>query len=133
MGSVGAIRVLVTDDEPSVRGSLEWFLSDYGFDVSVAESAESALKLLSAKQYDVAIVDLRLPGMSGDALILEAHRIAPDVRFLLYTGSMDYRLSEDLKRIGVTPEQVYTKPVPDLADIARAVERLAREGSSDDG
>lgn len=121
------IRVLVVDDEISVRTSLVGFLEDSDFDVGSAGSGEEALELVAREYYDVAIVDLRLPGISGETLIIEAHKIAPDLRFLIHTGSVGYRLSEELKEIGMRAEHVLLKPLDDLSELIEGIEKLARE------
>ena len=121
------IRVLVVDDEPFVRDSLVEFLEDYDFDVSSAASAEEMLELLARRQQDVAIVDLRLPGMNGDALIHQAHEVLPSMRFLIHTGSVDYRLSDDLKKIGIRQEHVILKPQPNLNSIVDWIRDLVKE------
>jgi CheY-like chemotaxis protein len=66
-------RVLVVDDEPSIRNSLVEFLQDFQFDVLSADSAEGALDLIARLPIDVAVVDIRLPRLDGDSLILQAH------------------------------------------------------------
>jgi len=117
-------RVLIVEDEPSVRYSLAGFLEDYNFDVLTAETAEEALELMAEEPCHVAIVDIRLPGIDGNALILKAHEIIPDMRFIIYTGSIDYRLSEDLKRIGTKPEHVFSKPQQDLSVFVGVIQEL---------
>lgn len=62
-------RVLIVDDESSIRESLAEFLRDFGMNVDTAENAEDALELLRQKSFDVMIADLRLPGITGDAMI----------------------------------------------------------------
>lgn len=124
-------RVLVVDDEPSIRSSLAGFLDDYDYEVAVAESAERALELIRRVCFDVAVIDLRLPGVSGDALILQAHVICPAMRFLIHTGSVGYGLSEDLQRIGVRPEHVLLKPLPNLAVVVEGIENLMRREKAD--
>lgn len=121
------IRVLVVDDEPFVRNSLVEFLEDYDFEVSSAASAEEMLEILSRRQQDVAIVDLRLPGMNGDALIHQAHEVLPSMRFLIHTGSVDYQLSEDLVNIGVRQEHVILKPQPNLVSIVERINELVKD------
>jgi len=108
------ISVLVVDDEPSVRVSLTSFLEDYEFHVSDASSGEDAMKHLSPDAADVAIVDYRLPGMSGDVFIEQAHERYPDMRFLVYTGSVHYRIPENISKIGLRPEHVFIKPVSNM-------------------
>lgn len=61
--------ILVVDDETPVRISLAAYLEDEGFEVRVADSAERALESVSADPPDVAVVDLRLPGMDGASFI----------------------------------------------------------------
>ena len=118
------LRVLVIDDEPTVRSSLAAFLEDHDFDVTVAESAEQALSLLRAATQDVAVVDLRLPGMSGETLIQQAHLLQPALRFLIHTGSVSYRLSPALQRLGMQPSDVFQKPLNDLAQLVTGINRL---------
>lgn len=121
------IKVLVVDDEVSVCKSLVGFLEDSNFDVTSASSGEKALDLATKEHFDVAIVDLRLPGMSGEALILKAHDLVPELRFIIHTGSVGYRLSEELKRIGMLPDHVYLKPMDDLNELVEGIEKLARK------
>lgn len=123
------IRVLVVDDETSIRTSLTAYLEDFDFDVSDASSAEEALDLMEHLQFQVGVIDLRLPGMSGDALVLIAHKLYPHMRFIIHTGSSNYNLSEELKNIGIRSEHLFLKPMPDLFFIVEAVERLVSEES----
>jgi DNA-binding NtrC family response regulator len=122
-----SVRVLVVDDEPSVRWSLAAFLDDFDFEVRSAESAEEALDTMGEEPCDVAIVDLRLPGMSGDTMILQAHRLFPEMRFLIHSGTQSYHLPEELRRIGMRPEHVFLKPQVDLMLIVEAVLSLTGE------
>ena len=78
--SNASIRVLVVDDEEMILLNLAVFLEDDGFTVFSASSGEAALELLSRETVDVAIVDIRLPGMDGNTLILEAHKLYPETR-----------------------------------------------------
>ncbi len=123
------IRVLIVDDEFSIRNSLSAFLEDHDFRVSIAGNAEEALESMNEamrlqQQYHVAIIDLRLPGMSGETLIKKAHGLFPGIRFLVHTGSSTYSSSEEMKRIGILQEHVFKKPLPDLTLLAMAVKKL---------
>ena len=118
------VKVLVVDDEPGIRESLADFLDDYEFDVFSAESAEQALKIVESENLDIAIVDLRLPGISGDTMILKSHSLRPEMKFLIHTGSVDYRLSDELKAIGMGSENLFLKPIPDLTVIIDAINKI---------
>lgn len=123
------IRVLVVDDEPSIRNSLVEFLEDCQFDVSAADSAEGALDLIARIPIDVALVDIRLPKLDGDSLILQAHQLRPRMRFLIHTGSVEYKLPEELKTFGVAKEHVFLKPQMDLSVFKDAIRALMSAAS----
>jgi DNA-binding NtrC family response regulator len=117
-------RVLVVDDEPAIRNSLVEFLEDCQFELYAADSAENALDLLARVPIDVAIVDIRLPKLDGDSLIIKAHLLRPQMRFLIHTGSVEYKLPEELRRLGVTSEHVFHKPQMDLSVFETAINQL---------
>jgi FixJ family two-component response regulator len=73
-------------------------------------------------------MDMRLPDMTGEDLVLALHELSPSLKFLVHTGSTDYELPESLKRIGVRPEDVMHKPVIGMERLLEAVLRLAKEG-----
>lgn len=58
-------RILVVDDEKNLRILYEEELKSEGYDVDVADSAESAFSNLDKKDYDVIVLDIQMPGMSG--------------------------------------------------------------------
>ena len=122
------IRVLVVDDEPSIRNSLLEFLEDCQFAVSAADSAESALELIDRTPIDVAIVDIRLPKLDGDSFILQAHQRFPRMRFMIHTGSVEYKLPEELKGFGVTHDSVFLKPQMDLSVFETAIRKAMGAG-----
>ncbi len=125
MNQFSTIHVLVIDDEPAICMSLTAFLEDYGFNASSAESAEEALDLMKNNTYDVCIVDLRLPGMSGEDLIIQARDRYPEQRHIIYTGSISYNLSEKLQMLGMRPEHVFLKPVRVLTLLVKCIKTLA--------
>jgi DNA-binding NtrC family response regulator len=119
------IRVLVVDDDDAVRRSLCAYLEDEGYAVMQTPTGEAALALLAQAAADIGIIDIRLPGIDGDAVIAHAHRLRPAMQFLIHTGSRSYQLSPELVALGLEPADVFSKPLADVADIARAVRRKA--------
>ena len=126
------VRILVIDDEDGLRKTLECFLSDYGFEVSTVDSAEEALQRIIDLSFDLLIVDLRLSGMTGDVMILKAHDMCPDIRFLVHTGSRRFQLSAEFRRIGMQEADVFYKPLFDLNLMVQRIDCLMAEGESDD-
>ncbi len=123
--SATRVRVLIVDDEYPLRVTLGGYLEDRDFDVLSTASAEEALDLLQREPIDVVIVDIRLPGMDGDELMVEAHRRHPALEFVIYTGSRDYDLSAAVREIGLREEHVFGKPVGDMSVMVRAIRNLA--------
>lgn len=60
-----SIRVLIIDDEKNIRNTLEQCLVSEGFDVTLAETGEEGLNSLAEAAYDVTLLDIRMPGLSG--------------------------------------------------------------------
>lgn len=130
MEVVSATRILVIDDESAICMSLTAFLEDSGFKTSFAKSAEDALELMKKNTYDVCIVDLRLPGMSGEDLILQASAHYPRQRYMIYTGSISYSLPDQLLEYGIRPEHVFFKPIRVLSLLIKGINRLTTENSN---
>lgn len=121
------MKILIIDDEASIRNSMSEFFDDFGLAVTAVGSAEAALTALQDQRFDVAIVDIRLPGIDGDALIIKARDIAPTLRFIIHTGSVEYRLSDALRSIGLRNQDIFIKPLADLAELVTAVQKLASQ------
>lgn len=120
-------RVLIVDDEASIRESLAEFLRDFDMTVETAVNGEEALEILGQKTFEVLVADLRLPGMTGDTMIPKAHQLQASLKFLIHTGSIDYRLSSDLLLLGLSPEHIMLKPLSDLTILVDKVEALFSE------
>ena len=118
------IKVMVLDDEPSIRESLMDYLEDFGFQVFQAEHAEDALKQLSWMTPDVIVVDIRLQGMSGEEFIQHAHATNPQLKFVIHTGSVTFSLSPGLEAIGLDANNVFHKPVERLSDLVEFIRQL---------
>lgn len=117
-------RILVIDDEGSIRESLRAFLEDYDFYVVATQSAEEALEILKDEPFDLAIVDMRLPGDSGDVFIGKAIQLCDRMQFVIHTGSVEFQLTDVLKNYGIKPEHVYLKPLNDLATLVQGVRKI---------
>jgi DNA-binding NtrC family response regulator len=116
-----SVRILVIDDEEMVTRILKDFLEDQGFTVRAMGRGKDALELVRKEDFDVAIVDMRLPDMDGDRFIMKCNEIRPGIRYFIHTGSLDYRISDELKKIGMTDSSILYKPIPDMNSIVRSI------------
>jgi excisionase family DNA binding protein len=115
-------RVLVVDDEASIRDLLAKTLALAEYDVDVAADGRSALERMRMYPYDLLIADLRMPGMDGLTVIREAKRYKADLPVLIITGFSTEASAIEAVNLGVAG--YLTKPfrVPQvLAAAAKAL------------
>ncbi len=118
----GRSRVLVVDDESSIRELLAKTLALAEYDVDTAPDGRAALERLRLGNYDLLIADLKMPGMDGLTLIREAKRLKADMPVIIITGFSTESSAIEAVNLGVAG--YLTKPfrVPQvLAAAARAL------------
>ena len=118
----GRSRVLVVDDESSIRELLAKTLALAEYDVDTAPDGRAALERLRLGHYDLLIADLKMPGMDGLTLIREAKRLKADIPVIIITGFSTESSAIEAVNLGVAG--YLTKPfrVPQvLAAAARAL------------
>ncbi len=118
------IRVLIVDDELAVCINIAAFLEDEGMQVETAATAELALAADLAK-FDVCIMDMRLPGIDGNQAIQAIHQLAPQLPFIIHTGSTNYALPPELRAIGLSDGDIFMKPLADMHILASAIKERA--------
>ena len=115
-------RVLVVDDEASIRDLLSKTLALAEYDVDVAPDGRSALERMRMYPYDLLIADLKMPGMDGLTVIREAKRYKADLPVIIITGFSTESSAIEAVNLGVAG--YLTKPfrVPQvLAAAAKAL------------
>ena len=113
-------RILIAEDEDTLRALVARALRDIGHEVEVAADGAEALDVLQREQgrFDLLLADIKMPVMDGIALALAAARDAPDVTILLMTGYADQR--ERASGLDALVHDVVLKPFT-LAEIRSAV------------
>ncbi|MGH7751804.1 MAG: response regulator [Gemmatimonadales bacterium] len=120
------VRLLVIDDEPAIRRTLERGLSRHGYQIVAAPDGEAAYALLKSERVDAVLLDYQMPGMSGMAVY---HAIAhrwPDLqgRILVMTGDPD---NEDL-RLWADHQGCAVIPKPfEMESVIRWLEEVLRQ------
>jgi len=79
-------NLLIVDDELIVRDSLDKWFREEGYEVGVAESASQALTRLAERHWDLALLDIKMPGTDGIELQRRLHEIYPDLVVIIMTG-----------------------------------------------
>ena len=115
-------RILVVDDESSIRDLLAKTLALAEYDVDTASDGRSALERLRLYPYDLLIADLKMPGIDGLSVIREAKRLKVDLPVIIITGYSTETAAIEAVNLGVSG--YLTKPfrVPQvLAAAAKAI------------
>ncbi len=88
---MGRVRLLVVDDESSIRLTLPAILRQEGFNVAVAASVQEGLRLIQRGRFDVLLTDLNIQGpRDGFVLVSAMRRLQPDVTTFIITGYPDF-------------------------------------------
>jgi len=80
------VNIMVVDDEEIVRDSLTSWLEEDGYRVESVESGRKALERLPEREWDLMLVDLKMPGMDGIQLMDEVHKTAPEMLVIIMTA-----------------------------------------------
>jgi putative nucleotidyltransferase with HDIG domain len=113
-------KILIVDDETSVRAVLHAHLENEGSECVSSPNAFDALNKISEQHFSLVISDVMMPGMSGMELLRLVKKQDPETAFIMITGLMDINTAVDSLRTGAV--DFITKPF-ELPAIQRAVDR----------
>ena len=100
--AVGRPRVLVVDDEASIRDLLAKTLALAEYDIDLAADGRAALERLRIIPYDLLITDLKMPGVDGLTVIKEARRLKADIPVIIITGFSTEASAIEAVNLGVS-------------------------------
>lgn len=100
--------ILVVDDEESIRELLEIMLKREGYAVTVAASADAALKILGKQRFDIVITDIAMPGISGIELLSKVKQGAHDTAVIVITAHGSTESAVEAMKLGAA--DYLTKP-----------------------
>ena len=116
-------RILVADDEESMRWVLSKALRKKGFTVDLAKDGDEALKLIQETNYDMAIFDIKMPGISGLDLLDRVRELKSDILMVIMTAEASMKNAVEAMKRGAY--DYITKPF-DLDVIDAIVEKASR-------
>jgi len=121
------VRVLIVDDEGRLRDVLTRAIGSWGFQVASARSGEEALRLMQATKFDISILDLNLPGVSGIELFEKLRTNNPDHQVIVLTGFGNLESARASIRLDVVDFLEKPCPLGELEkSLHRATQRLVR-------
>jgi DNA-binding NtrC family response regulator len=96
------VKILVIDDEESIRELLDILLRRKGYDVVLAANGQKGLEVFRRERPDVVILDLKMPGMNGLAVLQELHRLHTTQPVIILTGAGKPEMEQQVLALGVT-------------------------------
>ena len=120
-------RCLIADDHPALTSAVSAYLAESGFEiVGPAVDGRRAVELVAAEKPELALVDYRMPRLSGPELVHAVKEAAPDTRIAIYTADGDADVAEAVFEAGASA--LILKAAP-LADLDRALQALLNGNS----
>jgi excisionase family DNA binding protein len=98
----GRARILVVDDEPSIRDLLSKTLALAEYEVDLAPDGKTAIERMRIVPYDLLITDLKMPGIDGLTVIREGRRLRPDLPVIIITGYSTEASAIEAVNLGVS-------------------------------
>ncbi len=115
-------KILIIDDEVSIRESLTSFFEDEGFIVFSAEDGDSGLTIFFNESIDIVLTDLRMPRKDGIDVMKAIHRYRPDIPMIVVSGAG--RKEDIIKALRMGAKDYITKPIEDLDMIRHTVNQV---------
>jgi DNA-binding NtrC family response regulator len=120
----GISRVLVVDDEAGIRNLLQRTVEDAGYSVVTAASGQEALDRMSEMNIELAMLDIKMPGMSGLEVLRQITINWPDTCVIMVTGIGDAQTAVEAMKLGAY--DYITKPF-DPNDVVPAIQRAFQQ------
>lgn len=116
-------KVLVVDDEETLRNNVARYLETLGYGIESASNGDEAAMLLEKDAFDILVTDIRMEGMDGLELLQHAHVVAPETVALVMTGYAGLDSALEAFRSGAFD---YVKKPFTLEELGRKVEHISR-------
>jgi two-component system, OmpR family, response regulator len=102
-------RVLFVDDDVPFTRNLVWLLSRRGYEVSAVNDGTSAIQIVEKQEFDVVVLDRKMPGIDGIATLKELKKKKPDLEVVILTGAASVDSALDGIELGAY--DYITKPI----------------------
>ena len=117
------LRILVAEDDKELRETLFTHLCDEGYDVTTAASGNEAIPLIYGKEFNVVVLDLKMPYIDGFEVLKFIKSTFPETKVLVLTAYADLGNIDECKKLGA--DEVFAKPY-NLSDLFYAIENVMK-------
>jgi DNA-binding response OmpR family regulator len=122
-------RVLVVEDDPDFAESLMIALGVHDCEVDIARTGEEAIRKFQSICYDIAFMDIKLPGKNGVESLAEIRRFCPGAQVVMMTGFSESALLDQARQAGAI--DILRKPFR-LKEMFNIIDRLSKTSSASD-
>jgi two-component system, sensor histidine kinase and response regulator len=123
------IQVLIADDEDPLRMTVAAWLSDEGFEVDQAADGLEAIKKAQGKDYDIAILDIKMPGANGLEVLRFIKKNSSQTEAVMMTGMSDVSMAVEAMKLGA--KEYLTKPI-DMDQLVPQLKNIIRNRDAED-
>jgi DNA-binding NtrC family response regulator len=123
MSNVNSLKILLVDDEEIVHQTLSPYLQDSGHEVNNVREGAKALRLIEAKDYDLALIDMKMPEMDGLSILSKIGKIRPELSSVIISGHGNMEMVVQALRLGAA--DFLTKPIK-LLELDAVLEKSTR-------
>jgi len=116
------VNILVAEDEADLREILKVTLEQEGYRAILASDGDEAIKKIEEKSFQMALIDIKMPGVSGKELVSKIKQINPWAPIVIITGSPDFKEEMSLRK--QVYEYIY-KPFK-LNELVKIIKRALR-------
>ncbi|MEM3586967.1 MAG: response regulator [Candidatus Jordarchaeaceae archaeon] len=118
-------RILVIDDDESIRTVLKTILEEEGYIVDTAENGKEAIRKTNEKFYNLALIDIKLPDMEGTKLLTAMKDTTPPMVKIILTGFPT--LQNAIEAVNKGADGYVTKPVEDMDALLNKIKELLKK------
>ena len=118
------MKIILVDDEQKFVNMLAKRLALRGIEADVAYTGDEAIKKAASTAYDVAVLDIKMPGISGTQLKKKLHSLHPNLKFVFVTGHGAVDKSDE----GTAENDIYLSKPMDIEFLIETIEELTQTG-----
>ncbi|HTP80501.1 MAG TPA: response regulator [Bacteroidota bacterium] len=123
------VRILIADDEDPLRQTIAAWLGDEGFSVDDARDGVEAIKKVQSSDYDIAILDIKMPGANGLEVLRYIKKNSPTTEVVMATGMSDVSMAVEAMKLGA--REYLTKPI-DMDQLVPQLRSLLKTRDAED-
>lgn len=102
-------RILLVDDDETIITPFQLILQNAGYQVDIALTGQQALEKLEEADYQVAIIDIKLPDIKGEEIARKIRKQNDDIRFIIITGYSE--IADSVEAIDIGIDDILLKPI----------------------